>query len=150
VIAAKAYKLLNTKGITNLTHGIFVRGYAGDQGESGMDELSICKAGTQVAKLQNGEISVFTLTAKDFGIDPISEESISPPAGMSKGDFSMGILQSRILCPASQMAAANAALLFYLAEKSDNLKECYRMAEKTLISGAAYERMLQVRKMLPA
>jgi len=149
-IVAKAYKTLNERGVTHLRHGLFIRGFAGDCNESGMDELSICEPGTQVAELKDGEIREYWLRAEDFGIDLIPVESVSPPKGMSKGQFSMAILKREAPVPSMQMAMANAALLFYLAEKSGSLRECYLLAEEILMSGKAYERMLEVRKMLPA
>ena len=148
-IAAQAYQTLNERGVTFLEHGLFVRGF-GDNGEdSGMDELSICKGGTQVAELKNGEIREYWLYAEDFGIRPMPESSISPPPGMSKGDFSLAILKREITGAPVQMIAANAALLFYLAERSQDLKECYRMAEEILLNGKAYQKMLAVQQTVP-
>jgi len=149
-ILAEAYRILNEKGFTNLQHGLFVRGFTNSRTEGGMDELSICEAGTQVAELNDGEIKEYWLMPKDFGISPMPVEFVSPPAGMKKGDFSMSILRREAPTPCLQMAIANAAMLFWLAEKSACLKECYLAAQDVLMSGKAYERMLAVRKMLPA
>lgn len=150
VVVARAYKVLNEKGITHLDHGLFIRGFAGDQIESGMDELSICEAGTQVAELKNGEINEYWLRAEDFGISPIPVESVSPPIGMSKGQFSLDIAELRAPKAPTQMVLANAAILFYLAGKSSDLKQCYLLAEEILMSGKTRERIAQVREMLPA
>ena len=150
IVAAEAYKILNKKGITHLEHGLFIRGFAGNREEGGMDELSICEPGTQVAELKNGEIREYWLSAKDFGISPMPIELVSPPAGMRKSDFSMSILRGDAPEPCLQMAIANAALLFWLAQKSTCLKECYLMAQEVLMSGKAYSRMLKIREMLPA
>jgi len=150
VIVAKAYKVLNSKGITRLNHGLFLRGFTDDEKESGVDELSICKPGTQVAELKDGEIREYWLKAEDFGIMPIPVESISPPSGMSKGQFSAIILEGRVRTHVGQMVSANAALLFYLAGRSENLKECYLLAEDVLIGGKAHETMLSIKEMLPA
>jgi len=149
VVVAQAYKILNQKGVTFLEHGLFIRGF-GDNGEdSGMDELSICKGGTQVAELKNGEIKRYWLYAEDFGLEPVPQESISPPEGMSKGEFSLAILKGEISGAPAQMIAANAAILFWLAEKSEDLKVCYQQAEEILESGAAFRRMLEVKRALP-
>lgn len=150
LIAAEVYKILNEKRVTHLTHGLFIRGFAGNREEGGMDELSICEPGTQVAELKDGEICEYWLGAEDFGLGPISVEAVSPPIGMTKGQFSMSILKREAPTPCLQMAIANAALLFWLAEKSACLKECYLMAQDILMSGKAFDRMIEVRKMLPA
>ncbi|HUT22477.1 MAG TPA: hypothetical protein VMX18_03730 [Candidatus Bipolaricaulota bacterium] len=148
-VVAKAYKTLNDKGITQLHHGLFIRGFTQKDGESGMDELSICEPGTQVAELKNSEIREFWLKAEDFGLQPIPVNSVSPPQGMSKGEFSLSILRGDAPAFPTQMVLANAAILFYLAGRSNDLKECYLLAKETLDSGRAHERMKQVKEALP-
>lgn len=148
-IVAEAYLILNERGTTNLQHGLFIRGFAGNSNYEGMDEVSICEGGTQVAELRNGIITEFHLNASDFGLKPVSPEVISPPIGMSKGDFSLSILNGEIAGGPLEMVLANAALLFHLAERSQNLKECYKMAEKVFRSGKAHEKAEAVRRRLP-
>lgn len=146
-IVAEAYKILNEKNITNLKHGLFVRGFADKSRYKGMDEISICHGGTQVAELKNGKIREYNLHANDFGLKAVPVGLIIPRG--NKGEFSLKILKGEISGPPLQMILANAAVLFYLAGKSKSLKKCYKMAEEIHKSGKAYERMLAVRKMLP-
>jgi len=148
-IVAEAYQILNERGVTHLRHGIFVRGFADRRRYEGMDEVSICEGGTQVAELQDTTIREYSLTAGDFGLNPVPIRTISSPNGMSKGDFSLGILRGEITGPPLEMVLANAALLFYLAGHSQDLRECYAMAEAVQASGAAYEKALRVRQRLP-
>ncbi len=145
---AEAYKILNERGVTLLERGLFVRGYSDKTQYAGMDEVSICEGGTQVAELRNGEILEWHLSAEDFGIDPVPRESISPPDGVSKGNFSLGILRGEINGPALSMVLANSALLYFLAGKSMNLKECYRMAKETHASGLALKKAEAVRVLM--
>jgi anthranilate phosphoribosyltransferase len=149
-MVAKAYRILNRKGITHLDHGLFIRGFAEDKTEGGMDELSICDLGTQVVELNDGKIQEHWLKAEDFGIKSIPVESVSPPDGISKGEFSLAILEGKAPLFPTQMVLANATLLFLLAERSNDLKKCYLLAEEVLLSGKAYERMIKVRELLPA
>lgn len=148
-IVAQAYVILNKKGVTNLNHGLFIRGFVGNNRTSGIDELSICKEGTQVVELINDEIKEIQLFAGHFGLNPISPEFVSPPTGKSKGEFSLSILKNEAPFPCIQMAASNAALLFYLAKHSTDLKDCYREAEEILTSGKALQRMTAIGQMLP-
>lgn len=143
---AKAYLILNDKGITNMQHALFIRGLVGNEG---IDELSICKEGTMVAELKNGKISEYMLYPKDFGLKPISHFSVSPPKNMSKGEFSLKILKGEIIGPPMQMVLANSTLLLYLGKKSDDLKECYVIAKNAHEDGKAYKKMLSVSKNLP-
>lgn len=148
-VVAEAYQILNERGVTFLQHGVFVRGFIDGSRYKGMDEVSICEGGTQVAELRDGVIREYYLTANDFGLNPVPSAAISPPRGMSKGDFSLGILRGEITGPPLEMVLANAAILFYLAERSQDLKECYAMARAVHQKGGAYEKMVAVRNRLP-
>lgn len=146
-VAAEVCRILNQREITNLQHGFFVRGFVNSTRYEGIDEISICEGGTEVAELRNGEIYEYHLNASDFGLSPIPVEDIIPIG--SKGVYSMKILQGEITESRIKIILANAALLFKLAGISDDLKKCYNEAEKVLLSGKAYEKMLAVRNMLP-
>jgi len=148
-IVAESYQILNERCVTHLEHGMFIRGFISSDRYEGMDEVSICEGGTQVAELRNGKLREYKLHASDFGLTAVSTEAISPPAGMSKGEFSLGILMGEISGPPLQMVLANAAILFYLADCSQDLKECYAIAEAVHRKGAAYEKALAIRKRLP-
>lgn len=145
-IVAGAYLILNKKRMTNIKRAMFVRGLVGKEG---IDELSICKEGSCIAELKNKRIVECKLYPKDFGLKAIKASSISPPKNISKGDFSLKILKREIQGPQLQMILANASLLFYLAGKSDDLKECYQMAEDIFNNGKAYQKVLEIRKAIP-
>ncbi len=148
-VVAEAYKILNEKGITYLKHGLFVRGFIDGAREEGIDEVSICEGGTQVAELKDGEIREFHLSAEDFGLSPICPESVSPPSGISKGVFSETILDLTSNCYVRQMVSANAALLFRLAGRSEDWKKCFSMAEEVMKSGAVKAKIIAVKESLP-
>ncbi|TAN58739.1 hypothetical protein EPN15_00150 [Patescibacteria group bacterium] len=148
-VIAEAYQILNERGVTNLQHGIFIRGFVDNSRYDGMDEVSICEGGTQVAELRDSSIYEYALNASDFGLDSVTPESVSPPNGISKGEFSLKILKGEISGPPLEMILANAALLFYLAEYSRDLKKCYTIAKTIHESGDAYKKMLAVKKRLP-
>lgn len=148
-VVAEAYQILNERGITNLQHGLFVRGFADSCRYEGMDEVSTCEGGTQVVELRGGIIHELHLNACDFGLNQVLPQEVSPPRGTSKGDFSLGILRGEITGAPLEMVLANAALLFYLAERSQDLRECYAMAEAVHQSGGAHNKMVAVRGRLP-
>ncbi|MFH0969239.1 MAG: hypothetical protein V1804_01900 [Patescibacteria group bacterium] len=146
-IAAEVYQILNQKEITNLEHGLFVRGFVTKDRYEGIDEVSVCEGGTQVAELRNGEIIKYDLYASDFGIEPVSIEEITPIG--SKGEYSMKILKGEVNGSRVKIVLANAALLLKLAGVSEDLKKCYKIAEEIFQSGKAYEKMLAVRHEVP-
>jgi len=149
-LVAEAYQIMNRRGITNLQHGLFVRGFISPHSNEGVDELSVCPGGTQVAELRDGTIRGYRLYAEDFDIEPIDPASISPPKGMSKGDFSLGILRQEITGPVIKMVLANAALLFYLADPSRSWPEAYHLAQTVYASGMAYTKALAVKQLTRA
>lgn len=148
-VVAEAYQILNERGVTNLKHGLFIRGFTDSRHYEGMDEVSICKGGTQVVELRDGMVHEYHINAYDFGLKPVVPDLISPPIGMSKGDFSLGILEGKISGAPLEMVLANAALLFYLAGKSQDLKECYAMAKVVHESGDVCNKMMAIRKRIP-
>jgi anthranilate phosphoribosyltransferase len=149
-IVAEAYRILDQRGTTDLQHGLFVRGFADKNHLQGIDELSLCAGGTQVAELHDDEIREFTLTASDFGLSPISVESISPPKPMSKGEFSLRILRHQIDGAPLRMILANASLLFVLAEQAADYRRGYEMAEEVFASGAVADKVERLRSIIPA
>ncbi len=145
-IIAEAYIILNKKRITHLKHGLFIRGFVDNARVKGIDELSICSSGTQVAELKDNKIQEYNLFARDFGIQPIPSYMVSPVG--DKGQYSLKILKGEIKGPRLELILANAAIIFYLAEKSENFKECYSMAKETMLSGKPYKTMLSVKRLL--
>jgi anthranilate phosphoribosyltransferase len=139
---------MNKRGVMKMEHALFIRGFTDDNHSCGMDEVSICSGGTQVAELINGSISNYFIFAGDFGIKPVSPESISPPRGMSKGEFSLKILQGEISGPPLQMILANTALLFRLAGEADDFCGGYQMAEEVFQSGQVMKTVEAVRDAL--
>lgn len=149
VIVAEAYQIMNSRGVTNLRHGLFVRGFVDTNGYYGMDEVSICPGGTELVELVEGKIIHRRLYAKDFGCPEVGVKEISPPEGMTKGEFSMKILTGETVGPPKEMVLANSVLLFYLAGFSDDLRECRNLADAILSDGRALQKMLSVREKLP-
>lgn len=147
-VVADAFRILNAKCIMRLEHGLFVRGFVDATSSIGMDEVSICAGGTSVVELKDGVLTEYHLRAEDFGLDPVPVEAISPPPGMSKGEFSKAILYGEIDGPPLQMVLVNAAMLFYLAGYSTNLRACYQMAAEVFYSGAAAYKAEEVRSFL--
>lgn len=145
-VIAEAYKILNDKGVTDLQHGLFVRGFIRKDHFEGIDEVSVCEGGTQVAELKDDEIREYHLSAEDFGIDPIPLDSIRPIG--NKGEYSLSILKGEYDGDRLSVVLANAAILFYLDGRHKHLSTCYSTAQDVFESGAAYETMLVVKGML--
>lgn len=147
LIVAQAYKIMNEASVTQMDDVIVVRGYIDGISQLGIDEASICAGGTSVARLSGGYLSHYNLPARNFGLVPVSGDSISPPKGMSKGKFSEQIMSGKISGSPLQLVLANAALLFHLANGM-NLRQCYEIASDVFHSGKVVEKVEAVREML--
>lgn len=134
-VVAEAYHILNSKGVTAMERVLVLRGRLSRENLRGMDEASICEGGTEVAELWGDEIIVRRLFAEDFGIKAVSPDSISPPEGVSKGEYSLRIMRGEERGAGCQMVLANTALLLSLVWE-DSLPDLYRSAQGFLESGA--------------
>lgn len=129
-VIAEAYRILNEKGITQLDHGLFVRGFVTEDRIGGIDEVSVFSGGTTVAELKKGTIKTYTLSAEDFGI--ATQNYFEVPK--AKAAFSKGILEGKVTGTPRDLILANAALLFYLA-KDVSFPEGFSRAREILGSG---------------
>lgn len=141
-IVAKAFKILNERGVTDLEHGLFVRGYADEKMEEGIDELSIMRGGSLITELKNGEIiGPYKRYARDFGIREVEYEEINPHK--NKGEFSRNILFGNVNGGALEIVLANTALIFYLQTGKD-LRECYNLARDAFESKRCLENLKEI------
>ncbi len=136
VRVAEAYRILNEKRVTSIEQGIFVRGFANEEGNGGIDEVSIMPGGTLVSELKNGQIKNYHLSAKDFGLNEINVLELNP--GKNKAETSRRILSREITDGKMEAALANAAIIFYLTEGL-SFKEGADKAREILASGKPYE-----------
>lgn len=130
---AEAYKILNERGVTDLKHGLFVRGFVTKNREGGIDEVSTFEGGTKVAELKEGKISEYDLYAEDFGI-PIGTYFEPPRGKEGKAQFSKDIFEGKIKNSFTDLVLANAAILEYLG-KGLSFKEGFKKAKEIMESG---------------
>lgn len=145
-LIAEAYCILNERGLTNMRHGLFIRGFVDETRTYGMDEVSICRGGTQVAELRDGEIEEYDLHAHDFGVAPCSIESVRPIG--NKGEYSMKLLRGEINGERRQVILANAALLFYLAGKAKTMQHGMQLSTEVFDGGNVYDHVQKIRNFL--
>lgn len=146
-VVAEVYNILNEHDITRLEHGLFVRGFTSDCHYEGIDEISICRAGTAVAELKDGVIREYTLTADDFGLKPIDTSDIVP-IGQNKGAYSWSILTGQVNGSRLDIVLANAAALMYLGGKAADFKSGCDLARQTFASGMVMKTVENVKSCL--
>ena len=142
-IVAKAFKILNGQGVTDVRRGIFVRGYVQKNNLEGIDELSIMPGGSRLAELREGEVTKRQVFAEEFGIKSVSYKSIAPQG--KKGDFSMALLNGEVKGAPLEIVLANAALIFHL-NNGITLREGYEEAREVVESGAHREKAAELKE----
>jgi anthranilate phosphoribosyltransferase len=105
----------------------------------GLDEISVGSE-TFVAELKEGEITEYTITPEQFGLERSNlsglkvggaEESLALIKSLLKGDEG----------PASDIVALNAGAAIYAADIARSLEEGVKIAQDVLASGVASEKL---------
>lgn len=147
--------ITNPAGVANQLLGVFSRQWVRpiaevlrDMGSNhvlvvhsadGLDEISVGSE-TYVAELNNGEITEYTITPEQFGIERSdlaelkvagAEESLALIKSLLKGDEG----------PASDIVALNAGAAIYAAGIARSLEEGVKVAQDVLASGIANEKL---------
>lgn len=103
--------------------------------EDGMDEISIASA-TFVAELKSGEVTTYSITPEDFGMQRASLEDIRA----ADADDSLSIIRAAFNNtegPAKDIICLNAGAAIYAAGLVATLAEGVAKAEQTIASGTA-------------
>lgn len=101
---------------------------------SGLDEVAL-HGTTQVAELNNGIISEYTLTPDDFGVQMYPVESIFGGTPEENKLITEKILQGKGTAAQQAAVAINVSALLVLNGKADNFKVGTQMALKCMQSG---------------
>jgi anthranilate phosphoribosyltransferase len=107
--------------------------------EDGMDEISIA-APTRVAELKSGEVSVYTVTPEEFGIErrPIEEIVVD---GAESSLAMMRAVLTDTPGAARDIVLLNAGAAIYSAGLAETLAEGIGRAREVLASGAALAKL---------
>jgi anthranilate phosphoribosyltransferase len=104
-------------------------------GEDGMDEISI-SAPTRVAELKNGEISSYTLSPADFGMELAAVETLRVESAQQSLEVIRAVLANQA-GPARDIVCLNAGAAIYVSGISDTLAAGVEAARAALSSGKA-------------
>ncbi len=149
-VVADAYRIMNNKGVTKMEKVYVVRGKIKPSSNSGFDELSTCVGGNDIYLLNGDDVVKCDLDARSFGLPFASPASISPPNGMSKGEFSTRILHGEETGAARDMVLANAALLHMLSlDYFLSPETAYKEVRDMLDSGTVPNVVNNVRALAP-
>ncbi|AOT08948.1 anthranilate phosphoribosyltransferase [Pseudoalteromonas luteoviolacea] len=101
---------------------------------AGCDEIAL-HGTTQVTELKNGEITEYSLTPADFGLDNYSLEDIAGDTPEYNAQATRDILAGNGKAAHNAAIAANVSALLVMSGKADNLKEGTKQVLDVLASG---------------
>ena len=154
--------MTNPAGVRRLVVGVFsdklcrpmaeVMGRLGAEhvmvvhGLDGLDEISLAGK-THVAEFKDGEVSEYTLTPEQVGIDSASLVGLDvtdPDASLALIRDAFGKRRGEHAAKAADMITLNAGAAIYVAGVTRTLEEGVRMAEDLVHNGEAAERMREL------
>lgn len=104
-------------------------------GADGLDEITLT-TDTYCAELQDGEISEYTISPSDFGLDKIKSSDIQGGDAQTNAKALLSVLQGQ-QSPYRDIVLANASALLTLTKKSANLRDGVSLAKSAIDSGNA-------------
>ncbi len=109
----------------------------------GMDEITTLGK-TQVAELRDGRVQVTSVEPASLGITPPPPEAIAGGTPQQNAEVTTGVLRGQP-GPARDLVVLNAAAALVVAELAEDLSEGMTLAGRSIDSGAAYEKLEELR-----
>jgi anthranilate phosphoribosyltransferase len=103
---------------------------------SGMDEIALHDA-TTVAEVDGDEVTEYTLTPADLGLDRASIEAVAGGGPEENAEDLRGIVEGDVTGPKRDIILANAGAAIYVAGVADDLQSGVDAAREAIDSGAA-------------
>jgi len=107
--------------------------------EDGMDEISV-GAPTHVAELKNGQVSTYTITPEQFGVQRVDIKQLVVSSAAESLAIINAVLENQP-GPARDIVMLNAGAAIYAAGLADTLDAGIRKADTELATGKAKEKL---------
>ncbi|HMU66973.1 MAG TPA: anthranilate phosphoribosyltransferase, partial [Cellvibrionaceae bacterium] len=117
--------------------------------DDGLDEISLA-APTHIAQWKDGVVSEFTIAPEDFGIERQSLDGLkvsSAAESLSLIKDALGKRATERGRAAADMVALNAGAAIYVSGLADSLAQGIVMAEDTIATGLALEKLTDLAEM---
>ena len=108
-------------------------------GHDGLDEVTLCDV-TTVCEVNEGTINSFFLAPEQLGLTRCLPEDLTGGAPKENANIAIDILSGK-KGPKRDIVVLNSALCLYMAYNKVTLRECVKMAEKLIDSGAALSQL---------
>ena len=131
-----------TEPLARVLKNLKVKGAFVVWGEDGLDEISITTR-TRITELKQGKIRTYYIQSEDFGIKRASLEELRGGTREENAFILEDILQGK-KGPKRQIVLINAAACLAAAGLAEDLKEGIKIAEDSIDSGKAKEKLEQL------
>jgi len=111
-------------------------------GKDGLDEISLMDK-THVAELSKGEIREYTISPEDFGLQRCSPEQVRGGSPEENAEIIKAVLDGES-GPKMDIVLLNASAAICAGGKAGSIKEGLEVAQKSIASGAAKEKLLKL------
>ncbi len=102
---------------------------------------------TEIHEYNNGkEIKSYTITNETFDYPKLRDEDIKGDTAEINAQIILDVLDNKSRNGAFNTIAANSALALFCAGFSEMLNECHKAAEDSILSGAAFAKLNELRK----
>jgi anthranilate phosphoribosyltransferase len=108
-------------------------------GSDGLDEITTAGV-THVATLENGSVRTFDVSPEDAGLARVRPEAVLGGTPIENAQLLQGVLKGE-KGPFRDIAVLNAAAALIVAERAKDLKHGTALAQQSIDSGEAHERL---------
>lgn len=109
-------------------------------GHDGLDEISICEP-TRVSELNDGTIRTYDINPEDFFDDEASQSDLTGGDASENAAITKAVLDGSEKGPKRNIVLLNSAAAIVAAGKVENFKEGIKVAEESIDSGKALEKL---------
>lgn len=113
-------------------------------GKDGIDEVTTTDK-TQISELKGGKVKTLEISPRDFGIKKVKPEELRGGDPAENAKIAMDILSGQE-GPKSDIVILNAGCAIYAADKARNIKEGIKLAKESIESGAALEKLQELKE----
>ena len=111
----------------------------------GMDEISLSDI-TFASKIENKTIQNFVINPCDFGFNFCQKDDIVGGEGTENAQITRAILSGELKGAKKDIVILNAGAALFVDGKVDNIQDGMMIANEAIVSGKAFEKLLQIIK----
>jgi len=107
---------------------------------NGLDEVTLAGK-TKVADYKEGHVRAYEIKPTDFGMKMADLNEIKGGSPYENKEIILNVLKGKEKGPKRDVVVLNAAVALFAAEKVDDIKDGIKLAEESIDSGKAFEKL---------